>query len=536
WRRTGPLQHGWRKKKAGLVRLLRSVIWERQHFQVVIRSYKKPGQLFGQIMKRLLDDAPESRALVTYPLPPLPPADATDAFHRTDDGYIDSWRSASKQADQRSAHSGTFNDVYNIEPAGHIGGRRQVRHGAALFRTSSNLWCSSPATCSGPSTISTATAARTIWSRVLKAATSTPFVFRQYTTSTIDLAWTYLGDWQAAGRRPRDRLHRPSRLDCGSGIVGLVELEWVDTLSTVDPEDMRVTITITAIEFCKQTRAIVHKSGTDFRQFSVTESRVENLEKSMRSRVLVARWTAPWSAGSEHIRTRRPNMGNFMLPTSCSPRWQADFVLVNSGSFRADCVCAAGDFRLGDHLSRLFPMLDPLWVSASTVRNACWPPSEQVAGRPVALPGEKRRLHCGPRRWSGRIPSGWVSGACAFTASTARGPPRSRVDPSSVQNRRDKPMVADTQYRMAPNITCLTAARTANGHRLPLAPLPAAGRRRGRAAWRGCWRLACKLKNATAAACPANEPVDCPAWVDSLAARRQPWKLLGAHRRPAVPG
>uniref|UniRef100_A0A1I8FNC3 5_nucleotid_C domain-containing protein n=1 Tax=Macrostomum lignano TaxID=282301 RepID=A0A1I8FNC3_9PLAT len=352
-----------------------------------------------------------------------------------------------------------FNDVYNIEPAGHIGGAARFVTRAARSFASSNLWLlfsgarvqpvdyqhGDPRPASGPGAQS--------------LPTSTPRVLA-ITTST--LAWTI---WCSAARRPDfpgccpniiDREtgrplaegletvcidHRASGLRIG--IVGLVELEWVDTLSTVDPEDIRFFDFCTrgeqlaaklkseqscdleagpaahhidiilgghdhnyGIEFVNN-RAIV-KSGTDFRQFSVVslsidkssplevkiqtvdvdsskysedpevakavESHVENLEKSMQ-RVL-GQVDCPWSAGSSTFAPRRPTWET-SCATSCSPRCRRDFVLVNSGSFRADCVVSGLRFRFD-----------------------------------------------GTR------------------------PPGSRVDPSSVQIG-DKPMVADTQYRMA---------------------------------------------------------------------------------------
>ncbi|PAA48320.1 hypothetical protein BOX15_Mlig025898g5 [Macrostomum lignano] len=421
----------------------------------------------------------------------------------------------------RQLHILHFNDVYNIEPAGHIGGAARFVTALRSFAELQPLVLFSGDVFS-PSTISTATRGQHLV-QVLKACNIDAACFGNHdfdfgVDNLVQCSQETGFPWllsniidRETGRPLAEGLetvcidHRASGLRIG--IVGLVELEWVDTLSTVDPEDIRffdfctrgeqlaaklkseqscdLVIALThmrwpndrklaraahhidiilgghdhnyGIEFVNN-RAIV-KSGTDFRQFSVVslsidkssplevkiqtvdvdsskysedpevakavESHVENLEKSMQ-RVL-GQVDCPLECRFEHIRTKETNMGNFMCDIVLTAL-QADFVLVNSGSFRADCVVPAGDFRLGD-LSRLFPMLDPLVVIS-------------IDGRTLLA-----TLENGVSMWpalEGRFPQ--VSGL-RFRFDGTR-PPGSRVDPSSVQIG-DKPMVADTQYRMA---------------------------------------------------------------------------------------
>uniref|UniRef100_A0A1I8FCL9 5_nucleotid_C domain-containing protein n=1 Tax=Macrostomum lignano TaxID=282301 RepID=A0A1I8FCL9_9PLAT len=271
------------------------------------------------------------------------------------------------------------------------------------------------------------------WSRCSKPATSTPRV-SAITTSTfgvdnlvqcsqenrIPLA-AVQHHRQETGRPLAEGLeivcidHRASGLRIG--IVGLVELEWVDTLSTVDPEDIRFFDFCTrgeqlaaklkseqscdleagraahhidiilgghdhnyGIEFVNN-RAIV-KSGTDFRQFQrvkiqtvdvdsskysedpevakAVESHVENLEKSMQ-RVL-GQVDCPLECRFRaHIRTKETNMGNFMCDIVLTALAGRTSCWSTPASFRADCV-VAGLVTSGWGISAAacFPMLDRL--------------------------------------------------------------------------------------------------------------------------------------------------------------------------------
>ncbi|PAA63281.1 hypothetical protein BOX15_Mlig025898g2 [Macrostomum lignano] len=146
----------------------------------------------------------------------------------------------------------------------------------------------------------------------------------------------------------------------------------------------------------------------------------------------------PLECRFEHIRTKETNMGNFMCDIVLTAL-QADFVLVNSGSFRADCVVPAGDFRLGD-LSRLFPMLDPLVVIS-------------IDGRTLLA-----ALENGVSMWpalEGRFPQ--VSGL-RFRFDGTRPPVAGSTHPASKSVTSRWLPTRSTAWQ--PNITC-TAARTA---------------------------------------------------------------------------
>uniref|UniRef100_A0A1I8IWB6 Metallophos domain-containing protein n=1 Tax=Macrostomum lignano TaxID=282301 RepID=A0A1I8IWB6_9PLAT len=234
----------------------------------------------------------------------------------------------------RQLHILHFNDVYNIEPAGHIGGAARFVTALRSFAELQPLVLFSgdpvdyqhgdPRPASGP---------------VLKACNIDAACFGNHdfdfgVDNLVQCSQETGFPWllsniidRETGRPLAEGLetvcidHRASGLRIG--IVGLVELEWVDTLSTVDPEDIRffdfctrgeqlaaklkseqscdLVIALThmrwpndrklaraahhidiilgghdhnyGIEFVNN-RAIV-KSGTDFRQFSVVSLSID---------------------------------------------------------------------------------------------------------------------------------------------------------------------------------------------------------------------------------------------------------------------
>jgi 5'-nucleotidase len=58
------------------------------------------------------------------------------------------------------------------------------------------------------------------------------------------------------------------------------------------------------------------------------------------------------------IRTRETNLGNFICDIMVAAT-NADFALLNSGTFRSDMVHPAGPFYVKD-LVTILPMIDPL--------------------------------------------------------------------------------------------------------------------------------------------------------------------------------
>ena len=58
------------------------------------------------------------------------------------------------------------------------------------------------------------------------------------------------------------------------------------------------------------------------------------------------------------IRTQETNLGNFVCDIMVAAT-NADFALLNSGTFRSDCIHAAGPFFLKD-LLKILPMIDAL--------------------------------------------------------------------------------------------------------------------------------------------------------------------------------
>ncbi|PAA63961.1 hypothetical protein BOX15_Mlig003231g1, partial [Macrostomum lignano] len=424
-----------------------------------------------------------------------------------------------------------FNDVYNVEPGGEVGGAarfvtalRTYRHLSPLVLFSGDVF--------SPSTISTVTKGSHLID-VLKACSIDAACFGNHdfdfgidnlVQCCAETGFPWLlsniidaetGEPLADAREFVCIQHAFSGLKVG--IIGLVELEWVDTLSSIDADDIEffdfcelgeelakqlkegpeacdLVLALThmrwpndrklaraaryidvilgghdhnyGIEFVNN--RLILKSGTDFRQFTVvtlaTPSRstcttgqpsipleirletvdvvgsrfaedptvakavaghVTNLERSMQREL--GSIDCPLECWFSHVRTQETNLGNLFTDIVLTAL-QADFVLVNSGSFRADCVLPAGPFRLGD-LHRVLPMLDPMVVLE------------------IDAKGVLSVLENGVSQWpalEGRFPQ--VSGI-KFRFDGSR-PAGSRVDPSSVRIGGRK-LRSDAVYRMA---------------------------------------------------------------------------------------
>lgn len=228
---------------------------------------------------------------------------------------------------------------------------------------------------------------------------------------------------------------------CGRkiGLIGLVEKEWLDTLSTINPEEVTYTDYVESGQAlakelrgkgCQFIIALTHmrtpndirlaentteidlilgghdhvyekkevngtyvlKSGTDFRQFSFITvdfatlasgkpvifeiSKVEvtkdfepdnelatALEKYSEKMDLelikeLGEFECDLEGRFSLIRTQETNLGNFICDIMVAAT-NADFALINSGTFRSDMIHSAGPFFLKD-LLKILPMIDPL--------------------------------------------------------------------------------------------------------------------------------------------------------------------------------
>uniref|UniRef100_A0A1I8F8P1 5_nucleotid_C domain-containing protein n=1 Tax=Macrostomum lignano TaxID=282301 RepID=A0A1I8F8P1_9PLAT len=440
-----------------------------------------------------------------------------------------------------AAHSALQRRV-NIEPAGHIGGAARFVTRRCALSPSSNLWCSSPATCSARRPSSTATRGQ----HLVQCAQSLNIDAACFGNHDFDFG---VDNGASAARRPdfpgccpniidRERLagagrsletvcidHRASGLRIG--IVGLVELEWVDTLSTVDPEDIRffdfctrrraagrqaeaVTITITASSLLNN-RAIV-KSGTDFRQFQRGQPSLSISLRHSKSRYRL--WTLTARNNSEdpevakavervtwetwrrehaaragpggldrpgvpvraHPLPRRPTLGNFIV---------SDIVLTAlQARLRAESTLRLVQGR---------PVLVPGWLTSASTAEPCLATTGRTGVSMWPALDEADPQACG----------GYP--ACASRFDGTRPPGSRSTHPASKS--RDKPMVADTQYRMATKYYLYCGK---DGYDIA-ARLPAAGRRRGRGP---VWSVAVQnyftASGAAARLAAAEEPAPLP--------------------------
>jgi 5'-nucleotidase len=187
------------------------------------------------------------------------------------------------------------------------------------------------------------------------------------------------------------------------GLMGLVEKEWLDTLPTIDPNEvtyidyieagnrlaedllkegcdviialthMRTPNDLNLAQHCPKLDLIlgghdhvyeiikighlnVIKSGTDFRQFSKITLKKHGADQAGLEvnidRVDVARFSM--------IRTSETNIGNWICDIALAATG-ADVVMINSGTFRSDQIHEAGPFTMKDLVS-IIPMQDPLIV------------------------------------------------------------------------------------------------------------------------------------------------------------------------------
>ena len=131
------------------------------------------------------------------------------------------------------------------------------------------------------------------------------------------------------------------------------------------------------------------KSGTDFRQFSVVTvdfltaskpvveidsvdvtsgfepdnelaSALEKYSEKMDMELIkeLGEFEVDLEGRFSVIRTQETNLGNFVCDIMVAAT-NADFALLNSGTFRSDCTHGAGPFFLKD-LLKILPMIDPL--------------------------------------------------------------------------------------------------------------------------------------------------------------------------------
>ncbi|XP_041771895.1 snake venom 5'-nucleotidase isoform X3 [Anopheles merus] len=184
------------------------------------------------------------------------------------------------------------------------------------------------------------------------------------------------------------------------GLIGLVEKEWLDTLPTIDPNE------VTYIDFIKAGNQLadelhnqiddthVIKSGTDFRQFSkigISLNRNQNgkininVEKvdvnstkysedselknelkkyseTIESKMdeVLGTFAVELDGRFSAIRTSETNLGNWICDVALAATG-ADCVIINSGTFRSDQIHPAGPFTMRD-LINIIPMQDPLIV------------------------------------------------------------------------------------------------------------------------------------------------------------------------------
>lgn len=80
--------------------------------------------------------------------------------------------------------------------------------------------------------------------------------------------------------------------------------------------------------------------------------------------VVIGRIEVPLDGRFSSVRTQETNLGNFICDVLLTAI-DADLVLLNAGTLRADRVIPAGEFKLRD-LMNLLPMLDPLALLAAT--------------------------------------------------------------------------------------------------------------------------------------------------------------------------
>nr|CAD7573237.1 unnamed protein product [Timema californicum] len=247
------------------------------------------------------------------------------------------------------------------------------------------------------------------------------------------------------------------------GLIGLVEQEWLDTLATINPDE------VTFLDYIEVGRKLgaqlkeeVHgkyiiKSGTDFRQFSkvtlsfdkmtvdvsveeinVTSSMEEDstlklmleqftglIEGKMDD--VLGSFTVPLDGRFESVRRGETNLGNWVCDVvlACTG---ADLVIMNSGTFRSDTVHSAGPFTLRD-LVTVIPMMDPLVVLSVTGQDILNALENGVSQYP---------------KLEGRFPQ--VAGiSFAFDPHKPKG---KRVDPNFVRIG-DEYLVTEQRYRLA---------------------------------------------------------------------------------------
>ncbi|GLH01865.1 Protein 5NUC [Gryllus bimaculatus] len=247
------------------------------------------------------------------------------------------------------------------------------------------------------------------------------------------------------------------------GLIGLVEQEWLDTLSNINPEE------VTFLDFVEAGRKLgaqlkqevngkyIIKSGTDFRQFSkvslsfekatveitvedisVTSSydedpnvkaALEKYDSVMEGKMdeVLGSFSVPLDGRFQSVRTSESNLGNWICDVVLAATG-ADLVLLNSGTFRSDMVHPAGNFTMRD-LVTVIPMMDPLVVISVTGQNILDALENGVSPYP---------------KLEGRFPQ--VAGVSfAFDPTQS---PGSRVDPQLVRIG-DEYLVHDQHYRLA---------------------------------------------------------------------------------------